>query len=257
MSIERTVEHAYDEAKGRTVAHLDREGLSALGIEAGDTIELAGDDRAVVTAAAATGNDIATDVVRVDGFTRQNADIVPGERVSIEPVTTSEASAVTLRPVAPQCCPIAADHSQRIHNDLLKTPTRSGARVWVMVGPQQPFGVVVGSWRPLAVVDTEPDGPVVVKPSTDLHVESAIDDVDEGSTAADVDSWDGLCEEVFERDDRACRNCGVDFDTGSVRLEAHFVVSPVHGGTVAPANMVTLCRRCHATAHEYVTTPSV
>ena len=63
--------------------------------------------------------------------------------------------------------------------------------------------------------------------------------------------------DAFERDGRACRNCGVDFDTGSVSLEAHFVVPPVHGGTVGVDNLVTLCRQCHATAHESVTTPSV
>jgi len=256
MRIERTVEQTYDAARGRTVAHLDRDGLDALGVEDGDPIEVVGDDRAVVTASAANADDAATNAVRIDGFTRQNAGVAPGDAVGIEPVSVAEAAAVTLRPVAPQCCPIGADHGPLVHNDLLDTPTRSGSRVWVMVGPQQPFGVVVGSWRPLAVVATEPDGSVVVTTATDLTIESAIDDGSEVSTAADVDSWDDLRETVFERDDRACRNCGVDFDTGSVTLEAHFIVAPVHGGTVAPDNVVTLCRQCHASAHEYVTTPS-
>jgi 5-methylcytosine-specific restriction endonuclease McrA len=125
-----------------------------------------------------------------------------------------------------------------------------------MVGPQQPFGVVVGSWRPLDVIATVPDGPVVVTESTDVTIESAIDDTESG-TAGDTESWDALREAAFERDGRACRNCGVDFDTGSATLEAHFVVTPHHGGTVGADNVVTLCRTCHAAAHQHVTTPSV
>ena len=257
MSIERTVEQAYDSAKGRAVAHLDRETMDDLGVEDGDTVEIVGEDRAVVTVRPARDDDTATGVVRVDGFTRQHAGVVPGETVTVEPVAAGNAEAVTLQPAAAQCCPIEASHAGRVHNDLLGTPTRTGSRVWVMVGPQQPFGVVLGSWRPLEVVATDPEGPVVVTRSTDVTVESAIDDVEAGSTAADVESWEQLREAAFERDGRACRNCGVDFDTGSVSLEAHFVVPPVHGGTVGVDNLVTLCRQCHATAHESVTTPSV
>lgn len=256
MAIERPVEQAYDSAKGRSVAHLDGDALSELGIEAGDTIALEGDSRTVVTAAEQREGDVATEVVRVDEFTRDNAGVGPGETVSIEPVTVSDAERAVLRPVAPQCVPIAADHAPMVQNDLLETPTCAGERVWVMVGPHRPFGVVVGSWRPLTVVETDPDGPVVLTRETNLHLQSAIDDVNEG-TAGDTESWDHLRETVFDRDGRACRNCGVDFDTGSATLEAHFVVAPAHGGTVDADNMVTLCRKCHATAHEYVTTPSV
>lgn len=256
MGTELTVEQAYDSAKGRTVAHLDRETMDDIGVTDGDIVALVGEDRAIVTARPARDDD-ATGVVHVDGFTRQNAGVAPGETVTVEPVTASDAAAVTLRPVAAQCCPIEAAHAGRVHNDLLETPTRAGSRVWVMVGPQQPFGVVLGSWRPLTVVATDPEGPVVVTRSTDVTVESAIDDVGTGSTAADVESWESLREAVFERDGRACRNCGVDFDTGSASLEAHFVVPPLHGGTVGVDNLVTLCRQCHATAHESVTTPSV
>jgi len=254
--VTRRVEQAYDSSKGRTVAHLDEAAMDELGIERGDTVAIEGADRTLVTVNHMQETDAESDVVRIDGFTRQNAGVDPGNEVAVVPVETAEAEAVTVRPTKPLCDPIRSDHARLITNELLETPTEAGERLWVMVGPHQPFGVVVGSWRPLDVIETDPDGPVIITTGTDLTIESAIDDVEEG-TAGDVDSWETLREAVFERDGHACRNCGVDFDTGSATLEAHFVVAPNHGGVVAVDNLVTLCQRCHAAAHEHVTTPSV
>ena len=253
--VTRQVDQTYDAAKGRAVAHLDSATLTELGIEPGDAIAIEGEERTVVTAARQRDTD-ASDAVRIDGFTRNNAGVQPHDTVTVEPVETTTAEALTVRPPKPLCCPIGSDHAPFVTNELLGTPTLTGERLWVMVGPQQPFGVVVGSWRPLDVVATVPDGPVVVTESTDVTIDSAIDDTESG-TAGDTESWDSLREVVFERDGRACRNCGVDFDTGSATLEAHFVVTPHHGGTVGADNVVTLCRTCHAAAHQHVTTPSV
>lgn len=255
--VTRQVERAYDSAKGRTVAHLDSAAMDSLGVERGDALAVDGDDRTVVIAEPQRTDDPADEAIRLDGFTRDNAGTAPGTDVDIEAVETTEADAVTVRPASPQCCPITADHAAQVTNELLDTPVLAGERLWVMVGPQQPFGVVVGSWRPLDVIGTTPDGPVVVTRSSALTVESAIDDVEDGGTAGETDTWDALREAVFDRDGRACRNCGVDFDTGSAALQAHFVVTPQHGGVVAAENVVTLCRECHAAAHQHVTTPSV
>jgi hypothetical protein len=255
-AIERAVDQAYTSAKGRTVAHLDSEAMEALGVEQGDTVELRGTDRTVVIVAEQKESDATTDAIRIDEFTRRNAGVDPGATVTVESVDPADAESVTLRPAAPQCSPITADHTSMIHNDLLGTPVRAGEQVWVMVGPQQPFGVVVGGWRPLAVRATEPEGAVTVTRGTDVLLESAIDDAEDG-TESEVESWDVLRERVFERDGHACRNCGIDLDTGRSSLEAHFVVAPVHGGVVSADNLVTLCRDCHAAAHEHITTPSV
>lgn len=252
----RQVEQAYASAKGRAVAHLDAEAIEELKIERGDALAIEGDERTVVTVMVQKETDVESGVVRIDGFARHNAGVSPGDEVTVEPIETADAESLTLRPAKPQCCPIGNEHAPMVTNELLRTPVLSGERVWVMVGPQQPFGVVVGSWRPLDVVASEPDGPVVATQSTDVTVESAIDDVDDG-TAGEIESWENLREVVFERDGRACRNCGVDFDTGSATLEAHFIVTPHHGGVADADNVVTLCRKCHAAAHNQVTTPSV
>ena len=254
-SIERPVDQAYTSAKGRAVAHLDSEGMDTLGVEQGATVEIIGDERTVVSVAEQQSGDV-SEALRIDRFTRQNAGVEPGETVHVEPVDIEDATALTLRPAAPQCNPITTDDATIVHNDLLGTPVRTGEQVWVMVGPHQPFGVVVGSWRPLVVRETDPDGPVTVTRSTEVTVESAVDDAETG-TGSDVDSFAGLREQVIERDGHACRNCGVDFDTGQRTLEVHFVVAPVHGGVVSEDNLVTLCRECHAAAHEGITTPSV
>lgn len=254
-AIERPVDQAYTSAKGRAVAHLDREGMDALGVEQGDALAIRGEERTVVTVAEHQSGDV-SEAIRVDRFTRRNAGVEPGETVSIEPVETTDATALTLRPAAPQCNPITTDEATLVQNDLLGTPVRTDERVWVMVGPHQSFGVVVGSWRPLVVRETEPEGAVTVARGTEVTVESAVDDAETG-TGSDVDSWARLREAVFERDGRTCRNCGLDFDTGQRSLEVHFVVSPVHGGVVSENNLVTLCRECHTAAHEGITTPSV
>ncbi|MFF5666839.1 HNH endonuclease [Streptomyces griseofuscus] len=49
--------------------------------------------------------------------------------------------------------------------------------------------------------------------------------------------------EIFERDRRACVRCGLQ--AGVVPLELAFIVSPAHGGTSDPDNLITLCPNCH------------
>lgn len=53
-----------------------------------------------------------------------------------------------------------------------------------------------------------------------------------------------LPRQVKQRDGGRCVQCGA-----ADRLEAHHIVPLAAGGANEPANLVTLCRTCHAEAH--------
>lgn len=64
------------------------------------------------------------------------------------------------------------------------------------------------------------------------------------------DDWAQRRKDVFRRDDYQCQNCK---DHGSADgpavLHAHHIVPVDSGGTNYMSNLVTLCRRCHDSAH--------
>jgi hypothetical protein len=52
--------------------------------------------------------------------------------------------------------------------------------------------------------------------------------------------WDKLKARILSRDHRRCHGCG----TGA-GLTAHHILPRLEGGTDNPANLITLCNRCH------------
>lgn len=68
------------------------------------------------------------------------------------------------------------------------------------------------------------------------------------------DGWDATRRRVLERDDHACRFCGVtddqhrdEHDRG---LHAHHIIPKNDGGGDVAENLITVCCRCHRTLEE-------
>jgi len=68
------------------------------------------------------------------------------------------------------------------------------------------------------------------------------------------DGWDATRRRVLERDDQACRFCGVtdeqhrdEHDRG---LHAHHIIPKNDGGSDDVDNLITVCCRCHRTLEE-------
>jgi len=81
--VQLEVAKAYPNDSGRGIARLDPDTLLHLKLSPGDIIEIEGAETTAAKVWRADRQDWNTDTVRVDGFTRQNADVGIGERVTI------------------------------------------------------------------------------------------------------------------------------------------------------------------------------
>lgn len=74
------------------------------------------------------------------------------------------------------------------------------------------------------------------------------------TTDAGADGWDAVRQTVLERDDYACRFCGIDDDEHREEygrgLHAHHVIPEADGGEDRPENLITVCGSCHRTLED-------
>jgi len=72
--------------------------------------------------------------------------------------------------------------------------------------------------------------------------------------STDADGWDAVRRTVLERDDYACRFCGITDDEHREEygrgLHAHHVIPEADGGEDRPENLITVCGSCHRTLED-------
>ncbi|MEE6209215.1 HNH endonuclease [Salarchaeum sp. III] len=69
--------------------------------------------------------------------------------------------------------------------------------------------------------------------------------------------WDTRRNEVYNRDEYTCQNCGVrGGPVGDAELHAHHIVPKSKGGTHKKSNLKTLCKECHNAIHGNSMAPS-
>ncbi len=93
------VAKAYPADTGRGIARLDPSSLLKLQISPGDVIQITGKKTTVAKVWRADRQDWGQDIIRIDGFTRQNAGAGIGERVKVVPIEPRIANTVMLAPV--------------------------------------------------------------------------------------------------------------------------------------------------------------
>jgi len=74
-SIERSVAKAYPNDSGRAIARMDPDDFAPLCISPGDILAIEGEDVTAVKVWRADREDWKGEIIRIDGFTRQNADV--------------------------------------------------------------------------------------------------------------------------------------------------------------------------------------
>ena len=94
--VQLEVAKAYPNDSGRGIARLDPDTLLHLKLSPGDIIEIEGGDTTAAKVWRADRQDWNTDTVRIDGFTRQNADVGIGERVTIQKAEATKADKLVL-----------------------------------------------------------------------------------------------------------------------------------------------------------------
>ncbi|MFB6156535.1 MAG: CDC48 family AAA ATPase [Haloferacaceae archaeon] len=152
---------------GSGLASIDREAMKELGVSSGEFVTVQGRDGRVVARVWPGGSeDTGQGIVRIDGQLRRAIGARIDDRVEVEPAEVDPAERVTV--ALPENLRLRGDVESYLRDELTDRPVTSGQRIPLSTG----LGPLSGrSGRvPLRVVDTEPEGTVVVRNSTDVRV---------------------------------------------------------------------------------------
>jgi len=168
--VQLEVAKAYPNDSGRGIARLDPDTLLHLKLSPGDIIEIEGADRTAAKVWRADRQDWNTDTVRIDGFTRQNADVGIGERVTIRKAEATKAEKLVLAPPEEASVQFGSDAAGMVKRQILKRPVVERDIVPVMSSTNHPFMRSPGQAIPLIAVETEPDGVCLVTEDTEVEL---------------------------------------------------------------------------------------
>ena len=168
--VQLEVAKAYTNDSGRGIARLDPDTLLHLKLSPGDIIEIEGAETTAAKVWRADRQDWNTDTVRIDGFTRQNADISIGERVTIRKAEETKAEKLVLAPPEEASVQFGSDAAGMVKRQILKRPVVERDNVPVMSSTNHPFMRSPGQAIPLIAVETEPDGVCLVTEDTEVEL---------------------------------------------------------------------------------------
>ncbi|AFZ74850.1 CDC48 family AAA ATPase [Natronobacterium gregoryi] len=168
--VQLEVAKAYPNDSGRGIARLDPDTLLHLKLSPGDIIEIEGADTTAAKVWRADRQDWNTDTVRIDGFTRQNADVGIGERVTIRKAEATKAEELVLAPPEEASVQFGSDAAGMVKRQILKRPVVGRDIVPVMSSTNHPFMRSPGQAIPLIAVETEPEGVVLITEDTDVEL---------------------------------------------------------------------------------------
>lgn len=168
--VQLEVAKAYPNDSGRGIARLDPDTLLHLKLSPGDIIEIEGADITAAKVWRADRQDWNTDTVRIDGFTRQNADVGIGERVTIRKADSEKAETLVLAPPEEASVQFGSDAAGMVKRQILKRPVVERDIVPVMSSTNHPFMRSPGQAIPLIAVETEPEGVCLITEDTDVQL---------------------------------------------------------------------------------------
>ncbi|MDY7081118.1 MAG: ATPase, partial [Halobacteria archaeon] len=195
--VELEVAKAYPNDSGRGIARLDPDTLLHLKLSPGDIIEIEGAEKTAAKVWRADRKDWNNDTVRIDGFTRQNANVGIGERVTIRKAETTDADKVVLAPPEGASVQFGSDASGMVKRQILKRPVVKDDVVPVMSSTNHPFMRSPGQAIPLIAVDTDPEGIVMVTEETEVELrEKPAHGVESHTSGVTYEDIGGLEEEI-------------------------------------------------------------
>jgi transitional endoplasmic reticulum ATPase len=160
--------------------------MQALGIVAGDMIELRGKRTTAAVAWPAYQEDQGKGMIRIDGLIRKNAGVALNEYVIVKKADVKEAQNIVLAPVDMRLN-VDADFVNFVKSRLVETPLVEGDSVFV---------VILGSAIPFVVIRARPHGIVKVTQATSLQVLSEPTAEKKGIPRVTYEDVGGLHEEI-------------------------------------------------------------
>jgi len=168
--VQLEVAKAYPNDSGRGIARLDPDTLLHLKLSPGDIIEIEGADTTAAKVWRADRQDWNSDTVRIDGFTRQNADVGIGERVKIRKAEAKKAEKLVLAPPEEASVQFGSDAAGMVKRQILKRPVVERDIVPVMSSTNHPFMRSPGQAIPLIAVETDPEDVVLITEDTEVEL---------------------------------------------------------------------------------------
>ncbi|MFC6903624.1 CDC48 family AAA ATPase [Halalkalicoccus tibetensis] len=195
--VQLEVAKAYPNDSGRGIARLDPDTLLHLKLSPGDIIEIEGGDTTAAKVWRADRQDWNTDTVRIDGFTRQNADVGIGERVTIRKAEATKAEKLVLAPPEEASVQFGSDAAGMVKRQILKRPVVERDIVPVMSSTNHPFMRSPGQAIPLIAVETEPEGVCLITEDTDVELrEEPISGFEKAGSGITYEDIGGLQNEI-------------------------------------------------------------
>ncbi|MDO5854068.1 MAG: AAA family ATPase, partial [Thermoplasmata archaeon] len=147
-------------------ARMDSESRRALGLELGDTIEIAGKRTVVAKVFKGNPEDEGKGMLFIDGLTRTNAGVSVDENVTVRRCVPEPAEQVVLAPNIPEGKVIRFEDGieEVFLKGLLNRPLVADTDIIV------PNIALMGNRSTFAVVQTQPKGPVMVNERTKVVI---------------------------------------------------------------------------------------
>jgi transitional endoplasmic reticulum ATPase len=190
--MELTVKPLKQKEAGRGLAAIDREVMQKRDWENGNFVAIEGDSRTVCRIWPGYPEDMGQRIIRVDGNTRQEADVGIDDTVTVERVRVEPAHRVKL--LLPENMRVKGRIEAMVRDQIEGKVVESGDSV------QFDFSVgISGQPIPLAVAETEPAGPVIVTDATAVEVAEQSAEMTDEPEGDEGDSRDAESDEDGER----------------------------------------------------------
>ena len=188
-----TVKPLVSNQRDRSVAVLERDVMTSLGVESGEYVSLQGPtgESAVVEVLSRPSEERAERTIRLDRELAERLDVDTGERVRVEPAEVRSAERVSIALPDDVSSAEALDFAQR--DALVGRIVSDGETVLIDAEPSRSV--------PIEVVDVDPADPAVVEEWTSIVIApepAAVDEEDCDATdpAVTYDDVGGLADEL-------------------------------------------------------------
>ncbi len=193
-----TIAKAYPNDSGRGIARLDPHTMMILQLTPGDIIELEGKRTTSAKVWRADRIDWDQDIIRIDGFIRQNSGAGIGDHVKIKKADVKIANRIVLAPPEGTSIQFSGEAEEMVKRQIIKRSIIKGDIIPVMSTMAHPFlgRVVTGQTIPLVAIEAEPDGILSIAESTEIKLREKPVILEVTGTGITYEDIGGLSDEI-------------------------------------------------------------
>src|SRR3990172_7997318 len=193
-----TIAKAYPNDSGRGIARLDPHTMMILQLTPGDIIELEGKRATSAKVWRADRIDWDQDIIRIDGFIRQNSGAGIGDHVKIRKADVKIANRIVLAPPEGTSIQFGGEAEEMVKRQIMKRSIIKGDIIPVMSTMAHPFlgRVVTGQTIPLIAIEADPEGIILITETTEIKLREKPVVLEVTGTGVTYEDIGGLSDEI-------------------------------------------------------------